>query len=177
MSTPKALLAAAALAFTASAALADSPKLGKPITEHDIAPWDVTVFPDGKGLPAGQGNAVDGAKVYAQKCSACHGDNGKGGAGYAPALFAFNKLTDGIDAPKSIGNFFGYSTIVFDFVRRAMPFNMPRTLSNDEVYALTAYLLYINKVIGESDVMDAKTLPAVKMPNRDNFIIRFPERI
>ena len=132
--------------------------------------------------PAGPAKATTPsrrAKVYAQKCSACHGDNAKGGPGYAPPLFSFNKLTDGIDAPKSIGNFFGYSTIVFDFVRRAMPFNMPRTLSNDEVYSLTAYLLYLNKVIGENDVMDAKTLPAVKMPNRDNFIIiqPFPDRI
>ena len=120
MSTRNWLLAAA-FAFAASAAHADSPKLGKPITEHDIAPWDVTVFPDGRGLPAGQGNAVEGAKVYAVKCSACHGDNGKGGAGYPQPLFSFNKLTDGIDTPKTIGNFYGYSTIVFaDFVRRAM---------------------------------------------------------
>ena len=74
--------------------------------------------------------------------------------------------------PKTIGNFFGYATTVFDFTRRAMPFNMPRSLTNDEVYALTAYILSLNKIIGENDVMDAKTLPAVKMPNRDNFIIR-----
>ena len=83
----------------------------------------------------------------------------------------------GIDGPKTIGSFYGYSTIVFDFVRRAMPWNMPRTLSNDEVYAVTAYLLAINKIIGEEDVMNASTLPKVKMPNHDNFIIRFPDRI
>jgi cytochrome c len=83
----------------------------------------------------------------------------------------------GIDGPKTIGSFYGYSTIVFDFVRRAMPYNMPRTLTNDEVYAVTAYLLAINKIVGESDVMNAQTLPKVRMPNRDNFIIRFPDRI
>jgi cytochrome c len=83
----------------------------------------------------------------------------------------------GIDGPKTIGSFYGYSTIVFDFVRRAMPYNMPRTLTNDEVYAVTAYLLSINKIVGENDVMNAETLPKVRMPNRDNFIIRFPDRI
>ena len=82
-----------------------------------------------------------------------------------------------IETPKTIGNFFGYSTIVFDFVRRAMPFSQPRTLTGDEVYAATAYLLWLNKIIGENDVMDAKTLPQVKMPNRDGFIIRFPDKI
>ena len=83
----------------------------------------------------------------------------------------------GIDGPKTIGSFYGYSTIVFDFVRRAMPYNMPRTLTSDEVYAVTAYLLAINKIVGENDVMNAQTLPKVRMPNRDNFIIRFPDRI
>ena len=86
-------------------------------------------------------------------------------------------LTAGIDAPKTIGNFYGYATTVFDFTRRSMPFNMPLSLTDDEVYALTAYILALNKIIGENDVIDAKTLPAVKMPNRDNFIIRFPDRI
>ena len=86
-------------------------------------------------------------------------------------------LTAGIDTPKTIGNFYGYATTVFDFTRRSMPFNMPLSLTNDEAYALTAYILALNKIIGENDVMDAKTLPQVKMPNRDNFIIRFPDRI
>ena len=178
MSTLKTVLAAsAALAFGCAAAQADAPKLGKPISEADIAAWDVAIMPDGTGLPPGSGTAKQGAVVYEQKCSACHGPDAKGGPGYAASMVGNTPLTQGIDTPKTIGNFFGYSTIVFDFVRRAMPFNMPRTLSNDEVYALTAYLLYMNKVIGETDVMDAKTLPAVKMPNRDNFIIRFPDRI
>ncbi len=84
---------------------------------------------------------------------------------------------DRIEAVKTVGNFYGYATTVFDFVWRAMPFNEPRTLTADETYALTAYLLAINKIIGENEVMDAQTLPKVKMPNRDNFIIRFPDRI
>ena len=167
----------AAFVFVSSVALAESPGLGKPISEADIKAWDIAIMPDGTGLPAGRGIATEGAKVYAEKCSSCHGDGGKGGPGYAPALFGGAPVSAGIDTPKTIGNFWGYSTIVFDFVRRAMPFNQPRTLSNDELYALTAYLLALNKIIGENEEMNAQTLPKVKMPNRDNFIIWAPERI
>lgn len=155
-----------------------SPGLGKAITEADIKAWDIAAMPDGKGLPAGSGTAAAGATIYASKCSACHGDGGKGanvpGAG---PLIGGAPLTNGIDTPKTIANFWGHSTTLFDFIRRAMPFNQPRTLSGDDVYALTAYLLAINKIIGDADVMNAQTLPQVKMPNRDNFIIRFPDRI
>src|SRR5438046_5841357 len=166
-----------ALAFGSGAALAQTPRLGKPISEADIKAWDIAVMPDGTGLPPGSGTATQGARVFAQKCSACHGEGGKGRP-IAPApLFGGAHLTSGIESPKTIGNFFGYSTIVFDFVRRAMPFSKPRTLTADEVYAMTAYLIWINKIIGENDVMDAKTLPQVKMPNRDGFIIRFPDKI
>ena len=174
MSMRKPLAAALlALSFGAAATAADSPKLGKPITEEDIA-----AMPNGDGLPAGSGTAVQGAKVYAQKCSACHGDAGKGGPVARGPLFGGPPLTSSIDAQKTIGNFWSHATTVFDFTRRAMPFNQPRQLlSADEIYATTAYILFLNKIIGENDVMDAKTLPAVKMPNRDNFIIRFPDRI
>ena len=179
MSTRKALLAASLAVTLGSAALAgESPKLGKPITEADIAAWDIAAMPDGTGLPPGSGTAVQGAVIYAQKCVACHGENGKGGAapGAGP-LAGGGPLTAGIDTPKTIGNFYGYATTVFDFTKRSMPFNMPQSLTDNEVYALTAYILYLNKIIGENDVIDAKTLPAVKMPNRDGFIIRFPDRI
>jgi hypothetical protein len=93
-----------------------------------------------------------------------------------PMLYTLEALAR-IESVKTIGNFYGYSTILFDFVRRAMPYNQPRTLTSDEVYALCAYLLSLNKIIGENDTMNAETLPKVKMPNRDNFIIRFPDRI
>ena len=179
MSMRKPLAAALlALSFGAAATAADSPKLGKPITEEDIAAWDIAAMPNGDGLPAGSGTAVQGAKVYAEKCSACHGDAGKGGPVARGPLFGGPPLTSSIDAQKTIGNFWSHATTVFDFTRRAMPFNLPRQLlSADEIYATTAYILFLNKVIGENDVMDAKTLPAVKMPNRDNFIIPFPDRI
>jgi mono/diheme cytochrome c family protein len=167
---------AAALLIVPSWCRGETPGLGRPISEADIKPWDITVKPDGTGLPSGSGTPAQGQKVFAEKCSACHGDNGKGGPAGGP-MAGGAPISSGIDTPKTIGNFWGYPTTVFDFIRRAMPFNEPRTLTNDEVYALTAYLLSLDKIIGENEVMDARSLPKVKMPNRDNFIIRFPDRI
>jgi cytochrome c len=175
MSTRKLLIAAAVLlALGSHAALAQGPNLGEPITEKDIGAWDISAMPDGTGLPPGSGTPAQGAPIYAQKCAACHGEGGKGG--HAAPLVG-NPSLNGIEAPKTIANFWGYSTTVFDFIRRAMPWFTPRTLTNDEVYAITAYILAENKIIGPNDVMNAQTLPKVKMPNADNFIIRFPDRI
>ena len=163
--------------IAAVAARAEPPGLGTAVSEADIAAWDISIMPDGSGLPPGRGSAAEGARVYAQKCAACHGENGtKPVAPGAGPLVGGGKL-DRIEAVKTIGNFYGNATTVFDFIRRAMPFNEPRTLTSEEVYAVTAYLLAANKIIGENDVIDAQTLPKVKMPNRDNFIIRFPDRI
>jgi mono/diheme cytochrome c family protein len=177
MSTPKRATFAASLllAMMAGASLAETPNFGKPIDEAAIGNWDISILPDGTGLPKGSGTPAQGAPIYAEKCSACHGDNGKGGI--ANALVSDRKI-DGISASqKSIKNFIGDATTVFDFIRRAMPFQAPHSLTDEEVYALTAYILAENKLIGANDVMDAQTLPKVKMPNRDNFIIRFPDRI
>ena len=167
-------IAFATVALSVAAMAAEGPNLGKPISPQDIAPWDITIMPDGTGLPAGSGTAVQGAPIFAAKCSACHGDNGKGGIA-APVTAGPPRAT--LDGGKTIQNFWPYATTIFDFVRRAMPYNAPHSLKDDEVYALTAYLLNLNKIIGENDVMNAQTLPKVKLPNRDNFIIRFPERI
>jgi mono/diheme cytochrome c family protein len=177
MFTPKraVLTASLLLAMTTGASLAETPNLGKPIDEAAIATWDISILPDGTGLPKGSGTPAQGAKIYAEKCTACHGDNGKGGA--AAALVSDHGLAGINAAQKTIRNFWPYSTTIFDFIRRAMPFQMPRSLTDDEVYALTAYILAENKLIGANDMMDAQTLPKVKMPNRDNFIIRFPDRI
>jgi len=169
----------AALALGASVslgalALAESPKLGKPITQADLAEWDINVLPDGTNLPAGSGKAADGAKVYAQKCVACHGENGQGGHA-ARLIGGPPKAT--LDGGKTIANYWPYATTLFDFIRRSMPFTEPRSLTDQEVYALTAYLLAGNKLIGEGDEMNATTLPKVAMPNRGNFVIRFPDRI
>jgi cytochrome c len=155
-------------------AFAESPRLGKPITQADLAEWDINVLPDGTNLPAGSGKAADGAKIFAEKCVACHGEGGKGGIA-ARVIGGPPKAT--LDGGKTIPNYWPYATTVFDFIRRSMPWTQPRSLTDQEAYALTAYLLAANKVIGDDDEMNAMTLPKVKMPNRDNFVIRFPDRI
>lgn len=164
------------LALASSAASAQQgPNLGKPITPADIAAWDISIMPDGTGLPAGSGTSAEGSRIYAVKCVGCHGPNAAGGL--AAALVGGAPLTNGIETTKTIANFWPYATTLFDFTRRTMPWIQPRTLTNDEVYALTAYLLAINKIVGENEVMNAQTLPKVRMPNRDGFIARFPERM
>src|SRR5499427_7871499 len=175
MSTHKPL-SVLALALAPCAAMAQSPGLGAKISEADIAAWDISILPDGTGLPAGSGTAAQGAPIFAAKCAMCHGEGAKGTLA-ASALVGGPPLTNGIETTKTIANFWGYSTTLFDFIRRAMPFQAPRSLTNDEVYSLVAYLLAINKLIPEGEAMSAKTLPQVKMPTRDGFIIRFPERI
>ena len=131
--------------------------------------------PSGEGLPAGSGNATAGANVYATKCIACHGEKG---AGKPSDQLVGGKGTLKDAAPvRTVGSYWPYATTLFDYIRRAMPWQAPKTLTNDEVYALTAYLLVLNKIIGEGEVMNAETLPKVKMPNRDGFIVRFPGKI
>jgi cytochrome c len=154
---------------------AQTPGLGTKITEKDVAAWDISILPDGTGLPAGSGTSAEGARVFAAKCAACHGENGKGGS--AASVVGGLPLTTGIDTPKTVANFWPHSTTLFDFIRRAMPWQAPRTLTDTEVYSLTAYILALNKIIGEGDTMNAQTLPKVRMPNRDGFIPRFPERM
>jgi mono/diheme cytochrome c family protein len=176
MSTHRTLAAVAlGLAFGVSAAAAQTPGLGQPIGEADIAAWNIDVLPDGTGLPPGSGTVADGAKVYAEKCSACHGDKGVNPArGFLP-MVGPSKF-DRINTMKTVP-YYKYATTLFDVTRRSMPFPTPRTLTNDEVYAVSAYILFLNKIIGENDVMNAETLPKVKMPNADNFIIWAPDKI
>ena len=144
------------------------PELGQPATPEQISQWDIGIMPDGEGLPAGGGNAVQGKTVYEISCIACHGPHGLGGTALQLAG-AQMPLTS--DYPElTIGSYWPYATTVFDMVRRSMPMNAPGTLTDDEVYAVTAYLLYINNIIGEADEMNADSLPKVQMPNRDGFI-------
>jgi len=174
MSTSKTSRLIAALAVAASAAaVAETPGLGVPISERDIAAWDITVFPSGANMPPGRGTAAEGAPIYAAKCALCHGVNGEGGI--AAPVVGGDPLTTGIDTRKTIKNFWASATTLFDFIRREMPWQAPRTLTDDEVYALSAYLLALNDIIDDDDVMNARTLPAVQMPNRDGFMARFPE--
>ena len=166
--------AGVALACFASVAFAEGPGLGKPITAAEMAAWDINILPDGSGLPPGSGTPAQGARIYAEKCVACHGESGKGGPN--SALVGGAPLTS-METVKTIANFWPYATTIFDYVRRAMPWQQPKTLTNEEVYALTAYLLALNKLIGENDAVNAETLPRVRMPNRDGFIVRFPDKI
>lgn len=178
MYTHKLVALAFVLALNAGPAFAQNSGLGKPLSENDIKQWDIAILPDGSNLPSGSGTPAQGAKIFAEKCSACHGAEGKGGvAPYYPALVGGQPLTNGIDTVKTIANYYAYATTIFDYTRRAMPYNAPRSLTDDEVYSLTAYILALNKLIGDDDVMDAKTLPQVKMPNRDNFIMPYPDRL
>ena len=155
--------------------------IGTPATREQIAALDIDVRPDGTGLPPGSGTATDGAPIYAQKCSACHGANGEGGAadvlvgaeprGIAPFGPDYEKWLNGRkDVPFTIGNYWPYATTVFDYVRRAMPANAPGTLSASETYSLTAWLLAKNGIISESATLDAQTLPKVVMPAHARFI-------
>jgi S-disulfanyl-L-cysteine oxidoreductase SoxD len=171
------LALAAALAFSASVVnAADAPRFGQPITSADLTPWDISVAPDGAGLPPGSGTPAQGAAVYVERgCAACHGEKGGGGSG--GALVGGGPLNSSDrDPAKMIGNYWPYATTIFDFTRRAMPWQQPKTLTDNEVYALTAYILALNKIIGENDVVNSETLPKVKMPNRDGFISKYPEK-
>jgi S-disulfanyl-L-cysteine oxidoreductase SoxD len=163
-----------AIVLASDAAFGQAPNLGKPITPAELAAWDINVLPDGTGLPPGSGTPAEGTRIYAAKCSACHGENGKGGVN--AALVGGAPIKD-MESVKTIANFWPFATTIFDYIRRTMPWRQPRSLTNDEVYAVTAYILSLNKLIGENDTMNAQTLPKVKMPNRDGFIVRFPERI
>lgn len=157
-----------------SAGAQERPTLGEPIAAADLAPWDISIQPDGTGLPPGAGKAAAGEQIYAVKCIACHGEKGAGQPN--DRLVGGQGTLTELAQVRTIGSFWPYATTVFDYIRRAMPFQAPQSLSNDEVYALTAYLLALNGIIDENDEMNARTLPRVRMPNRDGFILAYPER-
>jgi S-disulfanyl-L-cysteine oxidoreductase SoxD len=163
------LMAAGVLLALSSAAFAQSPNLGKPISPEDLASWDISIGPDGGGLPPGSGTAKQGEAVFAAKCQACHGAKGAGQPNDR-LVGGQGSLSGDKPAIKTVGSYWPYATTLFDYVRRAMPYVESKTLSNDEVYAVAAYVLNLNGVIGDTDVINAQTLPGVKMPNRDGFI-------
>jgi len=175
MSSPKALavVSMVLLAGCAPAAHRETPDLGRIVTPADIAGWDISIPPDGTGLPPGSGTAVAGIAVYEQKCQACHGAKGSGQPN--DRLVGGGGTLASKTPVRTIGSYWPYATTVFDYVRRAMPYTQPHSLTNDEVYAVTAYLLHQNGIIGERDELNAQTLPRVKMPNRDGFIPVYPE--
>jgi len=168
MSTPERFALILGVLATVPVFAQEGPNLGVEATAEQVAGWAISIPPDGTGLPAGSGTAADGAAVYAAQCLACHGEEGVNGPN--------DRLVGGhgtlaSDSPvRTVGSFWPYATTVFDYIRRSMPIIQPQSLSDDEVYAVTAYLLELNGVIDEDDVMNAETLPQVEMPNADNFV-------
>lgn len=144
-----------------------APALGQPLSPAVSAGLMANVFPDGRGLPSGRGTAAEGAPLFKAQCAACHGEGGRGAT--AEELAGGNEPLTSASPDKTIGLYWPYATTVFDVIRRGMPMPAPGSLSNDELYAITAYLLHANGLIGERDVMDRDSLPRVRMPNRDGF--------
>jgi S-disulfanyl-L-cysteine oxidoreductase SoxD len=163
-------LCLAAAAFAGAAAAAPPPTIygfGKPATPQQIAGWDIDVRADGAGLPPGRGGVEAGRAIYAQKCAACHGATGVEGpmdrlAGGAGTLATAKP-------ERTVGSFWPYATTLYDFIHRAMPFTQPQSLTPDETYAVTAYVLFLNHIVPKDAVLDARTLPKVRMPNRGGF--------
>jgi cytochrome c len=176
MFSSKRVLALAIAALAASCATTEpeppmakmGPGLGRVATAQEVAAWDISIPPSGAGLPAGSGTPKQGESVYVAQCQACHGVKGEG----KPA----DRLVGGVGTlgtdkqVMTVGSFWPYATTLFDYTRRAMPTTKPLSLTNDEVYAVTAYLLFLNGIIAENAVMNAQTLPQVRMPNRDGFV-------
>ena len=151
---------------------ADGPfGFGRDATDDEILAWDIDVDPSGAGLPAGSGDVASGESVYLRQCSACHGRNGEGVEGLSGALILpYDPDAPWPPVPRTVGNYWPYATTLFDYVRRAMPSNAPGSLTADEVYAVVAWLLHQNGIVAADAVMDAQTLPAVRMPARDRFV-------
>jgi S-disulfanyl-L-cysteine oxidoreductase SoxD len=167
------LLAAMALCLVAGAALAaETPRLGQAPDAKLLEGWDMSIPPDGAGLPPGRGTVAQGKAVYEAQCLACHGANGEG----KPA----DRLAGGIGSlatptpVKTVASFWPYATTLFDYIRRAMPYQAPQSLGDDEAYAVTAYILSLDNIVPADAELGAANLAAVKMPNRDGFVPWWP---
>ncbi|MFL9907164.1 c-type cytochrome [Paraburkholderia sp. RL17-337-BIB-A] len=142
--------------------------IGTPLTDQDLAAWNIDIAPDGRGLPPGSGDVATGAHLFAAKCAACHGARGEGGLG-DQLIGGLGTLTSA-RPQRTVGSYWPYATTLFDYIRRAMPYNAPESLSADEVYAVSAFLLNQNGVVPANTRLDAATLPRVVMPNRHGFV-------
>jgi hypothetical protein len=146
------------------------PQVGRTPSPELIKQWDITVLPNGEGLPEGSGAPAQGEKLYAEKCASCHGENGEGKGPVGPALVGGAGTLATAKPLKTIGSYWPYATSVWDYIHRSMPYDAPGTLSANETYALTAFLLFRNDIIPKDLAMNKDTLPKVHMPNRDGFI-------
>ena len=171
------ILAAALAPLAVPAAVAQDTArygYGTPITPEEIAPWDIDVRgPDGHGLPPGSGSVEQGMEIWDMQCAVCHGDWGEGVDRYPVLMGGYDSL-DKADPVKTVGSYWPYAPTIFDYVKRSMPFGNGQSLTDDEIYAVTAYILNLNEIIPWEAVMDAGSLAAVGMPNRDGFIAPDP---
>jgi mono/diheme cytochrome c family protein len=149
---------------------AQAPKygVGRPPTPDEIRGLGAAAAPDGRGLPEGSGTAAAGREVFAARCSKCHGERGEGAVG--PALVGGQGTLATAKPLKTVGSYWPYATTVWDYINRAMPFDQPGLLKAPEVYAVVAYILNLNGIVGNDQVMDARSLPKVEMPNRGGFV-------
>jgi cytochrome c len=166
MFTPDAVALALCLAAVAAVA-GEQPRLGEPMSAAAVVELDYTVLPDGDGLPPGTGNARDGEKIYLEHCTACHGAGGENGPN--DRLVGGQGTLDSAAPVKTVGSYWPYATTLFDYIRRAMPYPAPGSLSDDDIYAVTAYVLHLNGIVRADEEMNAESLPDVQMPNRENF--------
>ena len=164
-----------AIVLVPAVVLAQKPLgIGRVATADEIKKVDIDVMPDGRGLPEGKGTVAEGAKIYAAKCASCHGATGQGGSAERLVDRESGKNWDFATNPKlvkTVGNYWPYATTLYDYTNRAMPFMQPGTLTSDETYSLVAYILALNKIVPDDAVMNRTTLPAVKMPSRDRFVV------
>jgi len=142
--------------------------IGTPATASEIAGWDIDIRPDGKGLPAGSGSVEDGEMMYEEKCASCHGSFGEGVGRYPVLSGGEGTLTE--ERPeKTVGSYWPYASTLWDYIHRAMPFPQPQSMTDDEVYAITAYVLYLNDLVEDDFVLTADNLASIEMPNKDGF--------
>jgi cytochrome c len=164
-----------AMSLLAGAADAGDAKLpyGRAATAQEIAAWDIDIRPDGSGLPEGSASAVDGEELFMERCAACHGEFGEGIDRWPVLMGGFDTLTD--DRPeKTVGSYWPYASTLWDYIHRAMPFGEAQSLSDEEVYAVSLYVLYLNDIVDLDTVFDQSTFAAIEMPNREGFIMPDP---
>jgi mono/diheme cytochrome c family protein len=161
-------LAVAAQAFRPALAQSPTYGVGRAPTAEELKKIDIDVLPDGEGLPRGTGTAAAGKQIYTAKCLTCHGPTGQEGP---QEILAGGRGSLATSKPvKTVGSYWPYATTLFDYIRRAMPFDHPGTLATDDIYAVSAYVLFLNGIVHEHDVLNEATLPKIEMPNRSGFV-------